>query len=407
MPSHFIDELWNFDDETTTFNSIFEWVMIITPVVTIFVYAIIFIIRGASPKYVFFRPLKIAFYTHLALGVTQYILFFVILFYTSSDLIFILSIINILHSLSIFGMFIGVSGEKYWMIPTYFWIIIIKLYYSYLLFEEPLSYPYFISLYYIHSFFGWGRIFFIIMSQTYLFENCIYSMSSVIGSVVSLSQAFTATSVTNSEMVQYMTLFFLLVIVSAIFLRIYKPSFIIDNDQTNDNLFNVFNKHEIETILNKFDAIDNNDGNVNNEMLEILGDNDDNDWVDNDSIKDKVHLAKFRVLLSVLFDADGDYKISLKEFSEIFTKKMGYNIKVTQAIWEFADQDNKGWICLNDATKLFANDNPHFNLNYMIDKLHKFLLEIQKKHNKKDEIVRTRNETIDANINKLVSKYTN
>ena len=106
--------------------------MIITPIVTILVYAIIFILRGASPKYVFFKPLKIAFYTHLTLGVLQYILFIVILFYTSSSLVTILSIINIFHSLSIFTMFIGVSGEKYWMIPTYFWIVVIKLYYSYL-----------------------------------------------------------------------------------------------------------------------------------------------------------------------------------------------------------------------------------------------------------------------------------
>merc|ERR1712228_566949 len=85
-----------------------------------------------------------------------------------------------------FFMCIGVSGERYWMIPTYAWVIVIKLTYSFLLFANPSSYAIFISMFYLHGFFAWGRIFFIVMSQTYLFESCAYSMSSNIGIMVSL-----------------------------------------------------------------------------------------------------------------------------------------------------------------------------------------------------------------------------
>ena len=151
--SHFENEI--LDGDGTTFQRLFEGVMLIIPVVVVFIYAFIFVIRGASPKYYFYKPLRMIFFVHLALGAIEYILFFVTFFKTEEMLILILNIFNILHSISILGMCIGVSGERYWMIPTYFWIVIIKLMYSILLFINPLSFDIFISMYYLHGFFGW------------------------------------------------------------------------------------------------------------------------------------------------------------------------------------------------------------------------------------------------------------
>ena len=151
--SHFENEILNGDG--TIYQRLFESVMIIIPVIVVFVYSFIFVFGGASPKYYFWKPLRMIFFVHLALGAIEYILFFVTFFKTTKTLVLVLNIFNILHSISIFGMCIGVSGERYWMIPTYFWIIIIKLYYSILLFGDLLSFDIFISMYYLHGFFGW------------------------------------------------------------------------------------------------------------------------------------------------------------------------------------------------------------------------------------------------------------
>merc|ERR1711971_1507292 len=116
---------------------------------------------------------------------------------------------------------------------------------------NPSSFAIFISMFYLHGFFAWGRIFFIVMSQMYLFENCAYSMSSNIGIMVSLSQAL---GQTNDY--QYLTIFFLLVTGTAILLQMMKPAFI---DQTNDSLFNIFSRQQIDTIVSAFEAIDSDE----------------------------------------------------------------------------------------------------------------------------------------------------
>eukprot|EP01084_Bolivina_argentea_P021560 40060_1 len=384
-----------FYTDETLWSKIWKMAMMIIPTVVVCVYSILFVLRGASPKYYFYRPLRYLFFIHLSLGFIEYILFFITFFYTDKTLILILNIINILHAISILGMCLGVSGERYWMIPTYFWVLIIKLFYSFLLFANPMSFDIYISMFYLHGFFAWGRIFFIAMSATFLFETCAYSMSSNIGIMVSLSQALGA-----QNDYQYLTIFFLLVTASAILLRIIKPGFIVDNDQTNDTLYNIFDQEQIEKILVQFDNIDAGKS-INDNDIEMDSKSDEN------NISDIKHLKKFKILVKVLFDANNDSVITIKEFANIFCTKMGYGMEITKKLWEFVDKDKRGEISLVNAAKIFADDNPHFEVDFFIDKMHKFMKGIHKKHVKKDEIVKLRADKIAREIEAFENEYKN
>lgn len=237
------------------------------------------------------------------------------------------------------------------------------------------------------------------MSQTYLFETCAYSMSSNIGIMVSLSQAL---GQTNDY--QYMTLFFLLVTGSAILLRIVAPSFIIDNDQTNDSLYNIFDKQQIETCIAKFEEIDR-DGNpsIDNDDIEMTNEQKEEE----EKIKDIKYLRKFKVLVSVLFDANKDNTITLREFCNVFCRKMGYSMNISEKVWEFIDKQKNGYIALDSAAKIFADDNPHFEVDFFIDKMYKFMKEIHKKHIKKEAITKQRSDKIDQDIAALENHYKN
>ena len=243
------------DDSGTIWNLLFQIFCILLPAIFVLGKAVHFLWKGGTPKYYFWKPLRIILYVHLFLGATEYVLFFTRFFVSSTTLSYVLASVNILHSISIVGMCIGVSGERYWMIPTYFWVIVIKLYYSGALFASPDSFTIFMAMFYLHSFFAWGRLFFIVMSATYLFESCAYSMSSNLGVVVSLSQALG-----QSNDYQFITIFFLLIMGTAIIFQITKPRFIVDNDQTNDSLFNMFTAEQIDTVIGEFKKIDDQSG---------------------------------------------------------------------------------------------------------------------------------------------------
>merc|ERR1711902_182693 len=117
-----------------------------------------------------------------------------------------------------------------------------------------------------------------------------------------------------------------------------------------------------------------------------------------ENIKDIKYLRKFKVLAKVLFDADNDGSISISEFSNVFCKKMGYDMAISKKVWQFIDKNKTGSICLTDAAEIFGDDNPHFEIDFFIDKMYKFLKELQKKHDKKEQIDKQRDDKIDQQI---------
>mmetsp|Transcript_11712 Transcript_11712/g.14688 ORF Transcript_11712/g.14688 Transcript_11712/m.14688 type:complete len:377 (+) Transcript_11712:195-1325(+) len=373
MVNLFKEQLLN-NDGLSWFDKAYTIIILIVPILMLIPFIIMWLTRGLSPKYIFFKPLKYMFLTHLFLGVSQYVLFGIAFFSATESVVLVLNIVNICHSISIIFMCVGVSGEKYWMIPTYLWTIIIKIYFSILLFQEPLSFNTLIGLYYIHSFFSWGRLFYVVFAVTYLFENSVYSVSSIIGLVVSLSQGFGAIGDTK-----LITIFFILIIITSIIFNIYKPSFIIDNDQTNDNIFQVFTENEVNKILNEMNKITN----------------------------DEFGLQKFEILIEILFDKNSDGIITINEFVETFCVKMGYPVKIAKNIWDYMDTDKDGQIVIQEAILKLKNDKKYFNIQSLSNKLHAYFIEIKKKRDKKNLIEKKRNEMIQAQIQSFKMEYKN
>ena len=143
--------------------------------------------------------------------------------------------------------------------------------------------------------------------------------------------------------------------------------------------------------MNAFNAIDNGQDLIDQDIEMATNEKEE-------KLAGIKNLKKFKILIKVLFDANEDDNITISEFMNVFVQQMGYEVSIGRKLWEFIDKDKRGSISLSNASAIFADDNPHFEVDYFVEKMQKFINEIYAKRVKKEAIAKQREEKVAAEI---------